>query len=81
MVWCLSTFGISTEPGFHTPIFTPKAWQSFGWVLIYFLFLCVAVYLHFKNLFRENSIMCATLIVAYLLFAIWNVTGLFIFHG
>ncbi|WP_144914959.1 hypothetical protein [Mucilaginibacter frigoritolerans] len=77
----LSSFAVSVEPGFHTPVFTVLAWQSFRLVLIYFLFFCVAVYLHLKALFRENSIMCGTLIVAYLLFTILNVIGLFILHG
>jgi len=76
----LLTAPVSLEPGFHTPIIAPFGLQTLSWVLVDFLFLCVAVYLHFKTLFRENSIMCGTLLVAFILSKIIYFSTIFLFN-
>ncbi len=58
---------------------TYMLWQSACSVLIYLLFFGVAVYLHIKTMFRENSVMCGTLISAYLLFTVSSYLLSFLF--
>ncbi len=80
LVLSLSSAGISVEPGFHTPVITIIAWQSISVELIYFIFWVVAICFHFKKMYRENTVMCTTLISAYLLFVILQGAFHLFFH-
>ena len=54
--------------------------QMLSYTLVYVFFMIVAVVLNLKQKYRESSIMCGTLLVAFVLSVIIHFTSTFLFN-
>jgi hypothetical protein len=55
-------------------------WQMLSYTLIEVFFIIVATVLNYKEKYRENSIMCGTLLVSFTFSVIINFTTTFLFN-
>jgi hypothetical protein len=55
-------------------------WQILSYTLIDVFFLIVAIVLNIKQKYRENSIMCGTLLVAFILSVVIHFVSTFLFN-
>ena len=55
-------------------------WRSLSPVLIYFVFLTLSIILHANKYYRENIIMAGTLVIASILFWVWNYISVILFN-
>jgi hypothetical protein len=55
-------------------------WEMLSYTLVDVFFMVVAVVLNLKQMYRENSIMCGTLLVAFVLSVVIHFTSTFLYN-